>query len=151
LALYTLIYSFFGLSIGVVSAANSESGSAVLASHNQLKSEHKERMGTEHPANSRTSGVRHQQRPNQRQFEQIEAEKIAFITKELALTPKEAQRFFPIYNQYRGEIWEVLGAAQKKMRQEGVRKESRDDVLEREAKILAIKKKYRVEFAPVIG
>src|SRR3546814_14932243 len=41
-------------------------------------------------------------------FERIEAEKIAFITKELNLTPAEAQKFFPVYNQYPREIYKLM-------------------------------------------
>ena len=34
----------------------------------------------------------------------IESLKIAFLTKKLNLSPEEAQRFWPIYNNYAGEI-----------------------------------------------
>lgn len=40
--------------------------------------------------------------------EQIESQKIAFITKELELTPEEAQEFWPVYNQYAKERRENL-------------------------------------------
>jgi len=36
--------------------------------------------------------------------EKIEAEKIAFITKKMDLTPQESQSFWPVYNQYRKEL-----------------------------------------------
>ena len=43
------------------------------------------------------------QKPSEEQrkkdFERIKAEKIAFITSELDLTPEEAQVFWPVYNQ----------------------------------------------------
>ena len=32
--------------------------------------------------------------------EKIEVQKIAFITKQLDLTPEEAQKFWPVYNQF---------------------------------------------------
>lgn len=35
--------------------------------------------------------------------QQLEAQKVAFITKKLELTPKEAEVFWPIYNQFQGE------------------------------------------------
>ena len=38
-------------------------------------------------------------RPHHNKREQIEAHKIAFITKQLNLTPEEAQAFWPVYNQ----------------------------------------------------
>ncbi|MHA4812200.1 hypothetical protein ACX0G9_29160 [Flavitalea flava] len=34
----------------------------------------------------------------------LEAMKIAFITKRLNLSPEEAQRFWPVYNQYAAEV-----------------------------------------------
>ena len=36
--------------------------------------------------------------------EKIEALKIAFITQKLQLTTDEAQKFWPVYNQYENEI-----------------------------------------------
>ena len=36
--------------------------------------------------------------------ERIEAQRIAFITKELSLTPDEATRFWPIYNEYKDAL-----------------------------------------------
>lgn len=36
--------------------------------------------------------------------EQIESMKIAFITRKLDLTPDEAKRFWPVYNQYTDEL-----------------------------------------------
>lgn len=36
--------------------------------------------------------------------EEIESMKIAFITKHLDLTPDEAQKFWPVYNQYNNEL-----------------------------------------------
>ncbi|MFN2396090.1 MAG: hypothetical protein ABR597_10425 [Bacteroidales bacterium] len=40
--------------------------------------------------------------PGQRQarHEQMEARRVAFITRELSLTPAEAQDFWPVYNEY---------------------------------------------------
>jgi Spy/CpxP family protein refolding chaperone len=46
--------------------------------------------------------------------ENIEAMKIAFITKKLDLTPQEAQQFWPVYNQYNGKTMEL----RKKRRQD---------------------------------
>jgi Spy/CpxP family protein refolding chaperone len=55
--------------------------------------------------------------PNPRQQEKkenIEAMKIAFITQKLELTPEEAQKFWPVYNQYTDKLKEL----RKKRRQE---------------------------------
>lgn len=40
--------------------------------------------------------------------EKIKAEKIAFLTSEMELSPEEAQIFWPIYNQAEKEKWEAL-------------------------------------------
>jgi hypothetical protein len=77
----------------------------------------------------------------QRNFEAIESEKIAYITQELKLTPKEAQRFFPLYNRYNEEIWEIKRA----------KKRQNQDIISFDAKEVETKKKYREEFAKVIG
>lgn len=45
--------------------------------------------------------------------ERIESEKIAFLTNEMSLTPKEAQAFWPIYNQAQKEQREAIEASMK--------------------------------------
>ena len=96
-------------------------------------------------------------------FERIEAEKIAFITKELNLTPSEAQKFFPVYNQYHREIYKL-----KQERRSAKRFNNRpqlesnkipktnfgrtdQDVLAFDAKELEVKRTYRKRFATVVG
>lgn len=90
------------------------------------------------------------QESRQQRFERIETEKIAFITKELDLSSREAQRFFPIYNEYRKELHATLQDNRRKKQEKG-EKHSRVDELEMEGKILAIKKKYRDQFSGIIG
>lgn len=75
------------------------------------------------------------------QGEKLEAVKIGYITQKLNLTPEEAQRFFPIYNQYVAEIKEV----NQDQRQNNLSE------LEREDRILSIRKKYNTEFRKVIS
>lgn len=97
----------------------------------------------------------------QNRFEAIESEKVAFITKELKLTPAEAQKFFPIYNKYNEEMWELRRAKR------GVTSETpsaprgtnafnntrtvKRDVIAFDAKEIDIKKKYRTQFSQVVG
>lgn len=45
--------------------------------------------------------------------ERIESEKIAFLTNEMSLTPKEAQVFWPIYNQAQKEQRDAIEASMK--------------------------------------
>jgi hypothetical protein len=41
-----------------------------------------------------------QMRDGQQRFRELESQRIAFITKEVSLTPAEAQLFWPVYNEY---------------------------------------------------
>ncbi|SEL27624.1 hypothetical protein [Parapedobacter koreensis] len=96
-------------------------------------------------------------------FERIEAEKIAFITKELNLTPQEAQKFFPVYNQYYKEISKLKherrgGGLQgrsnlqsQKLPGNTLNPATDRDVLAFDAKELELKKIYRKRFANVVG
>ena len=45
--------------------------------------------------------------------DKIKAEKIAFITAELELTPAEAEKFWPVYNKMAGEQKDALTASIK--------------------------------------
>ena len=73
--------------------------------------------------------------------ERLQALKIAYITKKLNLTPEEAQRFWPVYNQYEAEL--------KKVRQDGNAKGV--PIIEIDEQVLNIKKKYNGEFIKAVG
>jgi hypothetical protein len=71
----------------------------------------------------------------------IEALKIAYLTKKLDLSPAEAQKFWPVYNNYTSEL-------------KGARTEQRQNKaseLDTEDKILNIRKKYSSEFSRAIS
>jgi len=68
----------------------------------------------------------------------LEALKIAYLTKKLDLSTEEAQRFWPIYNQYSGEI--------RQARSRNGRSE-----IELEEDILNIRKKYNNEFTKALS
>jgi len=71
--------------------------------------------------------------------EKIQALKIAFITQKLQLTSAEAEKFWPVYNQYENEI-------------NSLRPNNKNgDVLENEEKLLNIRKKYKPSFEKIIG
>lgn len=70
--------------------------------------------------------------------EKIKALKIAFITQKLDLKASEAQRFWPVYNLYEEEVIKL-------------RKTNNGDVIERDEKLLNIRKKYKVQFEKIIG
>ena len=71
----------------------------------------------------------------------IEALKIAYITKKLNLSPDEAQKFWPVYNNYANEMREV--------RREQRRNNTSE--IETEEKILKIRKKYNTEFSRTLS
>ena len=68
----------------------------------------------------------------------LEAVRTAYITNQLKLSPEEAQKFWPVYNNY---ILELKQA----------RKENPNDVVAQQEKIVNIRKKYKGDFKKVIG
>lgn len=83
------------------------------------------------------SSVKAQERNGQR-AEKIQALKIAFITQKLKLTSAEAEKFWPVYNQYENEIKDL-------------RANNNGDVMENEQKLLDIRKKYKPSFEKILG
>ena len=71
----------------------------------------------------------------------IEAMKIAWITKKLDLKPEEAQKFWPIYNQYTQEI--------RKTRKEA--RDAKEDDIKTQEKLLNIRKKDDGELGKAIS
>lgn len=69
----------------------------------------------------------------------LKAYQIAFLTKKLNLTPDEAQRFWPVFNQYEQEI-----------RTTRIQNKQSSEV-ELEEKVLNVRKKYFDEFARVLN
>ena len=70
--------------------------------------------------------------------ETVEAIKIAYFTKKLNLTPEEAQKFWPIYNQYFEELRQI-------------RQQNRDlDEVDMEEKVVNLRKKYKDEFSKAL-
>jgi hypothetical protein len=70
----------------------------------------------------------------------IQALKIAFITKRLNLSPEEAEKFWPIYNRYSAEVRQAYLSY-------------RDDKneLKLDETLLDIRKKYSVEFLKALS
>ena len=77
------------------------------------------------------------EQPSEKKQANIEALKVAFITKELELTPDEAQKFWPVYNQYSKELKATRIA--------------NPDALERDEKVLNIRKSYKEQFTKILG
>jgi hypothetical protein len=68
----------------------------------------------------------------------LQAMEMAFITKELNLTPDEAQKFWPVFNQYRNELKSIA------------KNQSVNDQLERQQKVLDVRKRYREDFSKCV-
>jgi hypothetical protein len=71
--------------------------------------------------------------------EKIQSLKIAFITQKLQLTPDEAQKFWPVYNQYDNEIRTIES------------NNNPNDPLGKEEKLLNTRKKYLGSFEKILG
>ncbi len=67
--------------------------------------------------------------------------KIAYITKRLDLSPEEAQKFWPIYNQYADELMRARQDANRNSKTE----------IELDESLLNIRKKYSTQFAQAIS
>ena len=80
-----------------------------------------------------------QNKPNKQGLSKnnIEALKVAYITRQLNLTPEEAQKFWPVHNIYFEELKKA-------------RKDNLDDELAFEEKALSVRKKYSVDFKKVL-
>lgn len=76
---------------------------------------------------------------NSQRENKLESLEIAFLTRELNLSPEEAQKFWPVYNKYSAEMKGTLRD-----------KQNDPDVLDRQQKLLDIRKKYRSEFLKVL-
>ncbi len=48
-----------------------------------------------------------QDNDHQERWEKIRSEKVAFLTDKLKLTPTEAQKFWPVYNELENKRWEA--------------------------------------------
>lgn len=91
--------------------------------------------------------------------EDIESMKIAFITKKLDLTPEEAQKFWPVYNQYTNELKTARSERKSKMRDQkddlanmpdkDVEKMVDAEIASRQQE-LDINKKYHAQFKQVL-
>lgn len=92
--------------------------------------------------------------------EKVEAMKIGFITQQMELTPEEAQKFWPIYNQMNNEI-ETLRKERKLSRENAketfetmsdaeIEKLINDEMASRQ-KELDIHKKYVAQFKSVLS
>ena len=91
--------------------------------------------------------------------ELIQAQKVAFISSQLELTTAEAEKFWPVFNEYEAEIEKVRRAHRTEMKKlkdiDNLSEEEAyaitEKVLNLEGKNSKIRKDYLVKFAAVLG
>ena len=88
------------------------------------------------------TAIAQQQQPDPKQEEKIQTLEIAFISRKLNLTTDEAQKFWPVYNEYKRDMRQVM-INQKN--------NPNKDVVDNDQRILDVRKKYRARFVGVIG
>ncbi len=83
-------------------------------------------------------------------MEKLESAKIAFITQRVDLSPREAEKFWPVYNQFQAEMRVLLKERFSSSGAELPANERIDKQLDVESKIVELKKRYTREFSKVI-
>lgn len=73
----------------------------------------------------------------EKKMQDIEALKVAFLSRELELSPEDAQKFWPVYNQYNRELTTAY--------------QRNENVIDREEKVLEVRKKYKGQLSSVLG
>lgn len=77
-------------------------------------------------------------------YQRIEAIKVAFITKKLDLSTEEAQKFWPVYNEYQKELMELMKKRREARQKTDVSPNDKINAdLAYESKMLDLKKKYK--------
>jgi len=97
--------------------------------------------------------------PTPERLKEIKAQKSAFITTKLALTPEEAQQFWPIYNEYddkqdalRKEMRELLkGAREDQAMTEAEASQLLEKGIQHRQKEIDLEKSYQERFKKAIG
>jgi Skp family chaperone for outer membrane proteins len=97
--------------------------------------------------------------PREKVKERIHAQRIAYITERLELSPEEAQKFWPIYNQFTAEMEQIKREMNdrrkatndnlKKMSDQEIEQSLADDLVSQQ-KIIDLQRKYQVELRKAI-
>jgi hypothetical protein len=86
-------------------------------------------------------------------MERLETAKIGFLTQRIDLSSREAEKFWPVYNQYQNELQALMqqrkGDLQKQNQLSA--NDQIDRQLDMESKVLELKKRYTREFAKVLS
>jgi hypothetical protein len=91
---------------------------------------------------------------------EIEAMKVAYLTSQMDLSPEEAQVFWPVYNQFRGEMDELRGEGRKKHQLFKINQADYSDQeliehmefkFDHEREAIGIEEKYFTEFVEILS
>jgi len=97
------------------------------------------------------SSLNGQRRDHGEMREEIKAQKIAFITKKLELTPEEAEAFWPLYNEYQDKEMELRPDFERPGRVSEERaRQLLNQYFENEEKRLNLQKNYYNRFLNVL-
>ncbi|WP_431437127.1 hypothetical protein [Chitinophaga caseinilytica] len=101
--------------------------------------------------------VRSQDAPKESGEDKVKSLEILYISRELDLTPEEAQKFWPVYKQYSHEVNDLISERRKKSKElktkprtDEMANEALDRELGFEKRMLDIKTKYKGEFLKVL-
>ena len=89
-----------------------------------------------HPPRGGMPGPRRQMKAEHQN--RLQALSVAHLTKELQLTPAEAEKFWPVYNKYNEEVRKASMDSSKR------------DLLEKQQEVLNIRKKYQKDFQKIL-
>jgi len=88
--------------------------------------------------------------PNGNKHDKIENLKIAFLSKKLNLSPKTAQEFWPIYNQYDNAKQRLFRKYKQQFRKQNLSMQDVEYRMEHEKEFLELRKKYINRFDRVL-
>jgi len=99
-----------------------------------------------------------QQTASESAAEKIKAIQIQYLSQKLSLTPEEAQKFWPVYNNYTHEVEQLIAERHQKRDLEKTASDNADDAarknmdkeLKYEKRMLDIKSRYSAEFQRVL-
>lgn len=111
------------------------------------------RPGGPPPQSRDFRGERPALRNQEERIERLESAKIAFLTQRIDLTSREAEKFWPVYNQYQNELKALMQQRKSDMQKQNQlsANDQIDRQLDMESKILELKKRYTREFGKVLS
>lgn len=111
-----------------------------------------------YPAFSQQNHSQNEQSSNENAQQKIESLKMAYLTNQLNLSPKEAQRFWPVYNQYEQDLQQITKEERANLQARDNLKNPTDQQIEQSLdkdfqlrqQVLQLREKYRKQFGEVI-